>query len=106
MYMKKIIKILLSLTIGIILLLAIDLICIYTINKYNITCSPNYNYYFNESSSVVNSCSTGSSFTCNSSNYGSSYVASCTPNYSYSFNTATANVSKAYFSPLISTILV
>ena len=58
------------------------------------TLSAGYNYSFSSEYNNVSSCSKGSSFTCNSSNYGKNYTSSCEAIYTYSFGSeSTSTVS-------------
>ena len=48
-------------------------------------------YSMSTSTSTSSSCSVGSSFSCNSSHDGRSYVSNCSANYNYSFNNTNSN---------------
>ena len=55
----------------------------------------NYSYSTSSSTTTATTCSVGSSFSCNSSNYGKSYVSSCTAN-GYACATGTTKINNSY----------
>ena len=55
----------------------------------------NYSYSTSSSTTTVTTCNVGSSFSCNSLNYGKSYVASCTAN-GYACANGTTKINNSY----------